>query len=75
MFEKINLKKQIKKDKLEIDKIENRRMRSLCAIVRSMLDKTEPEEDDIAFFRMYCSRIDDIREDIHDCMSQIENLQ
>jgi hypothetical protein len=73
MFKKIALKKQIKKDKNLIDKIEIRRLRSLCAIVRSMMDHTEPDEDDMAFFKMYCDRIDDIREDIHDCMAKIEN--
>lgn len=61
MFEKMKLKSQIKKLKLEIISLENKRARSQSALVANILQKKEPDEKDVEFFNAYSKEIDDIR--------------
>ena len=64
-FEKIRLKREIKKSRRMIELLEQKRSRSQAALVEAILTHSTPADDDVDFFNMYTERINAEREKMH----------
>lgn len=74
MSKRREIKKQIKASEAEIDALEKKRLRSQSAILESMLNKTEPTEQDAECFRTYSELIEVERENLRNLKGQLINI-
>ena len=70
-FEKIRLKREIKKSRRMIELLEQKRSRSQAALVEAILTHRTPADDDVDFFNMYTERINAEREKMHALMNTL----
>ncbi len=75
MFKKMKLKKQIEDCKKRITELEQKRSRSQAALVEAILTHTEPDDKDVDFFNMFTKQIEDVREDMHAKMVELEEME
>ena len=74
MFEKIKLKKEIKKSKERIEAIEQRRTRSQAALIQALMNHTDPDDRDVDFFNQFTSQINEERDRLHKLQKKLEEL-
>lgn len=58
----------------EIQELERKRIRSMAAIMESIISKSEPQEKDVHYFRQYSAEIDQKREELIDITEQLKRL-
>ncbi|MBD5131626.1 MAG: hypothetical protein HDT28_03420 [Clostridiales bacterium] len=74
MSRKSDLKKQIAESEAEIEELEKKRMRSQSAIMESFLNKTEPNERDAEYFRIYTQLIEVERNNLRMLNDELNKL-
>ena len=72
MFQKIKLRKQIKKAKENICELEQRRSRSQAALVAALLKNDIPRDEDVDYFNHFSALIDQEREHLHELLEKYE---
>ncbi|MBO4366117.1 MAG: hypothetical protein J5843_00530 [Clostridia bacterium] len=75
MFKKMKLKKEIEDCKKRITELEQKRSRSQAALVEAILTHTEPNDKDVDFFNMFTKQIEDVRENMHAKMVELEEME
>ena len=75
MFKKMKLKKEIEDCKKRITELEQKRSRSQAALVEAILTHTEPDDKDVDFFNMFTKQIEDVRENMHAKMVELEEME
>ena len=75
MFDKLNLKRKIKKSKERIEQIEQKRSRSQAALVTAILSHTQPDDRDVDFFNQFTAQINEERDRMHALMKELEELE
>lgn len=71
---KRDLAKEIRALEDEIEQLEIRRTRSEAAIIDALIDKKEPHEDDLKYFRTFTADIEAKRERLISITKQLEKL-
>lgn len=74
MFNKMKLRRNIKKCKKQISDIEQRRSRSQAKLVEAILTHTTPDDEDVDFFNRYTNQIEDVRRKMHEYEAQLNNM-
>ena len=74
MSVKKDLTKELSALEKEMNELERRRMRSMAAIMESLISKEEPNEDEVLFFRKYTAEINAKRSRLVDLMVRIKHL-
>lgn len=74
MSEKKNLAKEIRVLEEEIKLLEIKRSRSQASLIESLISKTEPNEEEMQFFRTYTAEIEVKREQLVKLTKQLEKL-
>ncbi len=74
MSKKGDLKRAISDLEKEIDALEKKRARSQSALMTAMLSKTEPNPDDVEYFRVFTALIDADREKLRVLSEELKNL-
>ena len=72
MFQKIKLRKQIKKIKKKICELEQRRSRSQAALVAALLNNEVPRDEDVDYFNHFSGLIDGERERLRVLLDKYE---
>lgn len=75
MFKKMKLKKEIENCKKRITELEQKRSRSQAALVEAILTHTEPNDKDVDFFNMFTKQIEDVRDEMHAKMAELEEME
>ena len=75
MFKKKKLKKEIETCKKRIAELEGKRSRSQAALVEAILTHTEPNDKDVDFFNMFTKQIEEVRDQMHVKMKELEALE
>lgn len=75
MFRKLKLKNKIKRCKLRIAELEQKRTRSQAALVEAILTHTEPADSDVDFFNMFTAKINTERDLMHKYTTELEKLK
>ena len=75
MFKKMKLKKEIETCKKRIAELEGKRSRSQAALVEAILTHTEPNDKDVDFFNMFTKQIEEVRDQMHVKMKELEALE
>ena len=75
MFKKMKLKKEIENCKKRITELEQKRSRSQAALVEAILTHTEPNDKDVDFFNMFTKQIEEVRDQMHVKMKELEALE
>ena len=75
MFKKMKLKKEIEACKKKIAELEGKRSRSQAALVEAILTHTEPNDKDVDFFNMFTKQIEEVRDQMHVKMKELEALE
>lgn len=74
MFEKMKLKKEIKKCRKTIEEIERKRSRSQSALVQAILLQEEPKEADTEWFNKYTGEITACRNHMIEVQKKLDSL-
>ena len=74
MFEKLRLKRKIKRCKKEIAHVEQKRSRSQAALVEAILTNTSPADEDTDYFNRYTAEIEQIRNNLHELEFRLQKL-
>ncbi|MFA5341852.1 MAG: hypothetical protein WC332_08750 [Clostridia bacterium] len=74
MFNKLKLRKSIKKSIKQIEELEKRRYRSQSALVEAILKHETPSDEDVEYFNKYTAEIDKLRREIRSMNKEIESL-
>lgn len=74
MFEKLKLKKRIKRCRKEIVLIEKKRIRSQAALVEAILTNKTPDDSDVDFFNRFTSQIDIVRQQMQSYQQELDAL-
>lgn len=74
MSVKKDLTKELTALEKEMNELERRRMRSIAAIMESLISKEEPSEEEVLFFRKYTAEINAKRSRLVDLMVRIKHL-
>lgn len=75
MFEKIKLKKKIRKIIKDIEIYEQKRSRSQAGLVETILNKTTPNDKDVTYFNYYTDKINFLREKLSEAKRELESLK
>jgi len=75
MFQKMKLKRAIKKSKERIAEIEQKRSRSQAALVEAILSHTDPDDRDVDYFNHFTGMIEAERAHMHELMRQLDELE
>ena len=75
MSMKKNLQKEIAIVEEEIKELENKRMRSMAALLEALISKSEPQEKDMQFFRQYSAGIEVKRAKLGDMIERLKLLR
>ena len=74
MSKKGDLKKRIAESEAEIEELEKKRNRSQSALLESFLNKTEPNERDVEYFRIYTQLIEVERKNLRLLNDELNKL-
>ena len=74
MSKKSELKKAIAASEKQIAELERKCSRSQMALLQSILNKTEQNEKDAEYFRIYTSLIEVERENLRKLTEELKNL-
>lgn len=75
MSTKRELQKQITEVEKEMEELEQKRLRSLATLMEAMVDKKEPEETDVKFFKTLSSLISMSREKLRALNEELANVK
>lgn len=75
MSKKSELKNQIRDCELEIESLEQKRMRSQSALLRAVLSNAKPDPTEVEFFRVFSDLIDQQRALLADLNQQLRDLK
>ena len=74
----MSLKKELAKEigvlEKEMQELENKRVRSMAALMESLISRREPEEFEMQFFRQYSAEIEVKREKLIELTNQLKKL-
>ncbi len=73
LFEKVKIKRKIKKYGKQIALLEKKRMRSQAALIEAILQNTTPNDTDVDYFNNYSSQIDYFRGRIHEEQAKLDS--
>ena len=73
MFEKLTLKRGIKKYKKKIEQIEKKRSRSQAALINAILSNTTPDDTDVDYFNRYTAEIEELRSKMQELEISLRN--
>ena len=73
MFEKLTLKRGIKKYKKKIEEIEKKRIRSQAALINAILSNTTPDDTDVDYFNRYTAEIEELRSKMQELEISLRN--
>ena len=68
----LKLRREIKRCKLKIELIEQRRERSQAAFMAAILSGTDPDDRDVDYFNQFTEMIDREREKMHTFMRELK---
>ncbi|MDD6094970.1 MAG: hypothetical protein PUC29_04420 [Clostridia bacterium] len=74
MFQKMSLKRKIKKCRKQIADIEQKRIRSQAALVSAILANSTPDDADVDYFNRYTEQIEAIRSEMNELEIQLKNI-
>ena len=74
MFQKITLRKQIKQSKKAIAELEQKRSRSQAALISSILNQTDPKDEEVDYFNHFSEKIDLERQHLQTLTEEYETL-
>ena len=74
VFERIKLKKQIRRSKKSIEELEQKRYRSQAALVSAILAQESPNDEDVEYFNGYTAKINAEREQLRAAMAELSRL-
>lgn len=74
MFEKLKLRRKIRKLKIQIEELEKKRSRSQSALVDAILSNSVPEDQDVDYFNRYSERINADRERIRELQKRLKEI-
>ena len=74
MFEKLKLRRKIRKLKIQIEELEKKRARSQSALVDAILSNSIPEDQDVDYFNRYSERINSDRERIRELERKLKEI-
>lgn len=75
MFEKMKLKKEIKKCQKTIEEIEKKRSRSQAALVQAVLLQEKTNDADVEWFNKYTGEITACRNRMKELMGELRALE
>ena len=70
---KRDLAKEIGILEKEMHELENKRTRSMAALMESIISRKDPSEDEMQFFRQYTAEIEIKREKLIELTKQLKN--
>ncbi|MCH5160738.1 MAG: hypothetical protein J1G04_01790 [Clostridiales bacterium] len=71
---KKDLAKEINIIEKEMQELENKRSRSMAALMESLISNNEPQETEMQFFRQYSAEIEVKRENLIELTKQLQSL-
>lgn len=74
MFDKMKLKKELKKNQQIIETLEKKRYRSQAQLVEAILKNESPNDDDVEYFNNFTAQIDEVRERIRSIQKQLDEM-
>ena len=74
MSNKKALAKEINLIEKEMAELENKRTRSMAALMESLISKVDPDETEMQFFRQYSAEIEVKRERVSQLINQLKEL-
>ena len=74
MSKKSDIKKRITESETEIEELEKKRTRSQSALLESFLNKTEPDERDVEYFRIYTQLIEVERKNLRILREELDKV-
>ena len=74
MSKKKDLAKEIHMLEEEIKLLEIKRSRSMAGLMEAFISHTEPDEDDVRYFRAFTADIEVKRTRLHECTKELEGL-
>lgn len=74
MSQKGKLAREINILEKEIQYLEIKRSRSMAGLMESYISKTEPKEDDVAYFRGFTAEIEVKREQLQNLMESLGKI-
>ena len=72
MFQKLKLRKQIKRAKEIISTLEQKRSRSQAALVSALLNNEVPDDEEVDYFNHFSELINQERERLHALIAEYE---
>ncbi|MBP5618285.1 MAG: hypothetical protein J6X61_03970 [Clostridia bacterium] len=75
MFEKLKLRRAIRKSKNKIEHWEKKRYRSQAALVNAIMTKAAPDDTDVAYFNFYTGQIEKERAALHRTMTRLDAIK
>lgn len=75
MTRKEELLAEIEKQKFELNELEKKRMRSQSDLVEALIDKVEPNETEVKFFKTLSSLIRLEREQLSNLQEELDTLE
>lgn len=69
---KKDLTKEISAVEKEMQELESKRMRSMAALMESLISKSEPQEKEMYFFRQYSAEIEIKRAKLVDMIERLK---
>lgn len=74
MFDKLRLKKEMKKNQQLIEALEKKRYRSQAQLVEAILKNESPDDDDVEYFNNFTAQIDEVRERIRQIQKRLDEI-
>lgn len=74
MSKRSDLKREIMDSEKEIEELERKCARSQTALLQSILNRVEVDEQDAQYFRVYTSLIETERENLRKLKEELKNL-
>ena len=75
MSKKGQLKRAIQDSEREIEALEMKRERSQMAIMRAMISGQKPSPEDLQYFNVFSTLIDNERENLRSLIAELESLK
>ena len=75
MSRKRDLKRAIQESEEEIESLEQKRVRSQAALMKSVLNESKPNEMDVEYFKTFSSLIDVERANLRRLKAELEKLK
>lgn len=74
MSRRSELEKAIRESEAEIDLLEQKRIRSLCAFIEALVDRDTPADEDVEYFKTFSTLIELERENLRKLKDELEIL-